>query len=63
MPIMRNPFKKNDENARPPPTLNGLDKAPSTNSVNKVDASEKQPVEYKLSGELECALPHGLAAS
>ncbi|KAF2172272.1 hypothetical protein M409DRAFT_49994 [Zasmidium cellare ATCC 36951] len=47
---MRNPFKKNDENVRPPPTVNGTNEAPSTSSVNKVDVNgEKQPVEYKLS--------------
>lgn len=60
---MRNPFKKNDENARPPLSINGLDKAPSTNSVNKTDGSDKGPVEYKLSGELRCARPQALAAS
>lgn len=61
---MRNPFKKNDENARPPPTVNGLNEAPSTNSVNKVDSNgEKPPVEYKLSGELECAVTHNWATS
>ena len=65
MPIMRNPFRKNDENARPPPTINGLDKAPSTSSVNKFDVAsdkEKEPVEYKLSGESGCALPRMQAA-
>lgn len=60
---MRNPFKKNDENVRPPLTVNGVNKAPSTNSVNRVDVNEKQPTEYKLSGKLECALPPAPAAS
>lgn len=50
MPIMRNPFKKNDENVRPPLAVHGGDKSPSINADKQSDGEEKGPVEYKLSG-------------
>ena len=44
MPIIRNPFRRNDENAR----INGVEK----NNVEAPKAIEiKEPTEYKLSGE------------
>ena len=61
MPIIRNPFKKNDENVRPPPTVNGAEKPPnSSNSSQQFNVNDKEPVEYKLSGELGCAQDGGL---
>ncbi|CAK4032837.1 Hypothetical predicted protein [Lecanosticta acicola] len=50
MPIIRNPFRKNDENARPSLAVDGAEKPPgSSNGASQVDLSEKRPVEYKLS--------------
>lgn len=45
MPIMRNPFKKQDENVRPTHTVY------EGQSISAIDIKEKNPVEYKLSGE------------
>ncbi|EME49929.1 hypothetical protein DOTSEDRAFT_68673 [Dothistroma septosporum NZE10] len=52
MPIIRNPFKKNDENVRPPPTVNGAEHPPtssSSNSTKQFNVNDKEPIEYKLS--------------
>ena len=50
MPIMRNPFRKQDENARPATANANLEKndrqRPQAIDISK----EKQPAEYKLSG-------------
>ena len=50
MPIMRNPFRKQDENARPVTANANLEKndrqRPQAIDISK----EKQPAEYKLSG-------------
>ncbi|KAH9823691.1 Ubiquitin-conjugating enzyme E2 S-C [Teratosphaeria destructans] len=43
--ILRNPFRKNDENLRPPPSLD-----PALNPAHK-PLDVKPPVEYKLSGK------------
>ncbi len=52
MPIIRNPFRKQDENVRPAFT-NGIEQKPSiTPGVQSVDVQkEKDSAEYKLSGE------------
>jgi hypothetical protein len=49
MPIMRNPFRKQDENARP--AMAGTEKV-NGNATQPIDIKEKeqQPTEYKLSG-------------
>lgn len=57
MPIIRNPFRKQDENVRPAtaiPTSNG-DKFGSSRSLDLT--KEKEPAEYKLSGRFMSA--HG----
>lgn len=53
MPIIRNPFRKNDENARPSLTVNSAEKPPGSSNGSKqsLEGSEKSPVEYKLSGK------------
>lgn len=49
MPIIRNPFRKQDENARPQTTLNGVEKTNgASKSVEPINI--KEPAEYKLSG-------------
>ena len=53
MPIIRNPFRKQDENARPTIiTSNDAQKTTGTSPVKAADIKEeqKQPVEYQLSG-------------
>lgn len=52
MPIIRNPFRKQDEHARP---TSGV--VETTNNNNRsppksIDLGEKQSTEYKLSGRL-----------
>jgi hypothetical protein len=50
MPIMRNPFRKQDENARP---TSGIFEKTSNNTAappKSIDLAEKQAAEYKLSG-------------
>jgi len=49
MPIIRNPFRKQDENLRPP-TANGLEKNESKSS-EAININEKKSAEYKLSGK------------
>lgn len=53
MPIMRNPFRKQDENARPSTAINGIEqKVNGTSSPKPIDIpQEKEPAEYKLSGQ------------
>ena len=47
---MRNPFRKQDENARP--YINGVEKRPNGYPVKPIIVKEgKEPVEYQLSGE------------
>ena len=47
MPLgVRNPFRKQDENARPP-TSNGVEKS---STAKPIDIKEKEATEYKLSG-------------
>lgn len=54
MPIMRNPFRKQDENARP--TTAGAERQANGETTKAIDIKEKQqPVEYKLSGESPAA--------
>ena len=51
MPIMRNPFRKQDENARP---TSGIVEKTSNNAAappKSIDLAEKQAAEYKLSGK------------
>ena len=53
MPIIRNPFRKQDENVRPATaTNNGAEhnKFNGTVSTKPVDIREKEPTEYQLSG-------------
>ncbi|KAK3720421.1 hypothetical protein LTR37_003833 [Vermiconidia calcicola] len=47
MPIIRNPFRKQDENARP--ATSGLDKAANGTPAQPISIKEKDQVEYKLS--------------
>lgn len=50
MPIMRNPFRKNDENARPLLSLPVAEKPPSSSgTVIYPYSTDKGPVEYQLS--------------
>lgn len=56
MAIIKNPFRKQDENVRPAPTPLANDKPTSSSSSTKqFDVDTKKPVEYKLSGESGCA--------
>jgi hypothetical protein len=49
MPIIRNPFRRQDENARPNATV--VEKpANATAPPKSIDLGEKQDTEYKLSG-------------
>ena len=50
MPFVRNPFRKQDENIRP--VTSGLDKTSNGTPTQPVAIKEKEPAEYKLSGEL-----------
>lgn len=50
MPIMRNLFRKQDENARPVTASDNLDKTDRAAPPQAIDIKEKQPTEYKLSG-------------
>ena len=47
MPIMRNPFRKQDENVRP--ATSGVDK-PNGTASKPISINEKESGEYKLSG-------------
>jgi hypothetical protein len=49
MPIIRNPFRRQDENARP---ASGVAEKPfsATAPPKSIDLVEKQNTEYKLSG-------------
>ncbi|KAK5123103.1 hypothetical protein LTR85_003301 [Meristemomyces frigidus] len=50
MPIIRNPFRRQDENIRPTAALNGVEpKINGTPPVKAIDIKEKEPAEYKLS--------------
>ena len=48
MPIIRNPFRKQDENVRPATAIVTSDKPASSRSLDLT--KEKEPAEYKLSG-------------
>ena len=48
MPIMRNPFRKQDENLRP--ATSGVDKDANGATTKPLDIKKSEPVEYKLSG-------------
>jgi hypothetical protein len=51
MPIIRNPFRRQDENARPNATV--VEKPTNASAPPKsIDLGEKQDTEYKLSGRL-----------
>lgn len=55
MPIIRNPFRKQDENVRPTSTINGVEQKVNGNGADGTNPSsirEKEPAEYKLSGML-----------
>lgn len=49
MAIIKNPFRKQDENVRPQVTQVNSDKK-EANGVKQIDIDNKQPTEYKLSG-------------
>lgn len=54
MPIIRNPFRRQDENARP--TSGVAEKTPNATAPPKsIDLGDKQSAEYKLSGRSHCA--------
>lgn len=59
MPIIRNPFRKQDENLRPP--NGGVDWMANGTVTKPIDIQEKakDPVEYKLSGKpaTDAAIP------
>lgn len=58
MPIIRNPFRRQDENVRPTAALTGIEqKGHATPPVKPVDIKEKEPAEYKLSGTLHPSTP------
>lgn len=58
MPIIRNPFRRQDENARPNGTVAEKPNA-TTTPPKSIDLGEKQETEYKLSGMSHCAnLPY-----
>lgn len=51
MAIIKNPFRKQDENVRPAPTPLANEKPTSSSgSTKQFDVDSKEPVEYKLSG-------------
>lgn len=50
MAIIKNPFRKQDENVRPSPTPLTGEKPASSASSKQFNADAKDPVEYKLSG-------------
>jgi len=51
MPIIRNPFRKQDENVRPATAVNGVEqKTPGVLAAKPIDIREKEQAEYKLSG-------------
>jgi hypothetical protein len=55
MPIMRNLFRKQDENTRP--ATSGGERVANGTATKPIDINEKeQPAEYKLSG----TIPHPL---
>jgi hypothetical protein len=56
MPIIRNPFRRQDENARP---ATSVAEKPSnaTAPPKSIDLAEKQNTEYKLSGRLHYLSP------
>ena len=54
MPIIRNPFRRQDENARPNGTVAEKPNA-TTTPPKSIDLGEKQDTEYKLSGMSHCA--------
>lgn len=49
MPIRLNPFRRQDENARP--VTNGVEKPVNGTSTKPLSIDTKDPVEYKLSGK------------
>jgi hypothetical protein len=49
MPILRNPFRKQDENVRP-----SSDEVVTGYETKIIDVDSKNPVEYQLSGESLC---------
>jgi hypothetical protein len=58
MPIIRNPFRRQDENARPNAAVTEKPNA-TTTPPKSIDLGEKQDTEYKLSGTSHCAnLPY-----
>ena len=54
MPIIRNPFRRQDENARPNAAVAEKPNA-TTTPPKSIDLGEKQDTEYKLSGTSHCA--------
>ena len=48
MPIMRNPFRKQDENLRP--ATSGVDKSVNGTATQPISIKKEEPAEYKLSG-------------
>ncbi|KAI6924837.1 hypothetical protein KC355_g16880, partial [Hortaea werneckii] len=49
MPIMRNPFRKQDENVKPATNDQRLQGTATAPKEIDISAKEKEPVEYKLS--------------
>lgn len=56
MAIIKNPFRKQDENARPSPTPLPNGEKKDENGAKSIDVDSKEPVEYKLSGNCACDL-------
>jgi hypothetical protein len=58
--LLRNPFRKQDENIRISNSINGTDaKGNGTSNAKPVDVADqaKEPTEYKLSGENDFVWP------
>jgi hypothetical protein len=50
MPIIRNPFRRQDENVRPATSVAEKTSNATTAPPKSIDLAEKQNTEYKLSG-------------
>lgn len=57
MPIMRNPFRKQDENVKPATNDQRLQGTATAPKEIDIGAKEKEPVEYKLSGKPMPSIP------
>ncbi len=56
MPIMRNPFRKQDENVRP--ATYGAERGVNGAAPEPIDIKEREATEYKLSGKSHATLQY-----